>query len=225
MVATRAQKAKALTPKRMMAIKKIRAFRAKKKGLAPMFQRGKKSYKPGNVVREVSIGKTPWVGKKILMPYRKFKQHYSNTGEFQYGPEGNRRSRATETRLVSRRCRSKKECKAWAGDWDGKRYWKKYSKEKFYPRAAALERRKMYNKSEERGGLGFIISYREARFRRKRQLARQKAAANAAAKAAAAKSVASRTRASAARKRKRANVNQSAIVSGKRIRRPTQRFA
>ena len=218
MVTTRAQKAKALTPKRMMAVRKIRAFRAKKKGLAPMFRRGKKSYKPGNVVREVSIGKTPWVGKKILMPYRKFKRHYSNTGEFQYGPSGNRRSRATETRLVSRRCMSKKECKAWAGEWDGKRYYKKYSREKFYPRAAALERRKMYNKSEERGGLGFIISYREARFRRKRQLARQQAAANAAA-------VASRTRASAARKRKRANVNQSAIVSGKRIRRQTQRFA
>jgi hypothetical protein len=221
MVTTRAQKAKALTPKRMMAVRKIRAFRAKKKGLAPMFQRGKKSYKPGNVVREVSIGKTPWVGKKILMPYRKFKQHYSNTGEFQYGPSGNRRSRDTETRLVSRRCRSKKECKAWAGKWDGKRYYKKYSREKFYPRAAALERRKMYNKSEERGGLGFIISYREARFRRKRQLARQKAAANAAAKAA--KAVASRTR--AASKRKRANVDPSAIVGGKRIRRQTQRYA
>ena len=211
MVTTRAQKA--LTPKRMfarkVAAKKIqRRFRAGK-GLVPRFQRGKKSYKPGNVVREVSIGKTPWVGK-IGFPYRKYFEHKSNTGDFKYGPSGNVRRRATKTRLVSRRCRSKKECKAWAGEWDGKRTYKKYSREKFYPQAAALARRQNYNKAEPQG-LGFIISYRKALARRKRQLAdrRQQAARNAAVVA----------------KRKRANVNQSAILSGKRRRVQPQRFA
>ena len=214
MVTTRAQKAKALTPKRMIAVKKIRAFRAKKKGLAPMFRRGKKSYAEGNVVREVNIGKTPWVGKKILMPYRKFKEHKSNTGEFAYGPSNNVRSRNTITRLVSRRCRSKKECKAWAGEWDGKRYYKKYSREKFYPQAAALARRKKNNKAEPQG-FGFIVSYRKARALRKRQLTnrRQQAAANAAARAAEVR----------AAKRKRNGINQSAIISGKRRRIQTQR--
>lgn len=208
MVATRAQKAKALTPKRMIAVKKIRAFRAKKKGLVPMSQRGKKSYAEGNVVREVSIGKTPWVGKKILMPYRKYQEHKSNTGEFAYGPKDNVRRRATQTRLVSRRCQSKKECRAWAGEWDGKRYYKKYSRSTFYPNDAALERRKNYNKSINKGGLGFIISYRAALYRRKAGRARQQAARNAAAVAA---------------KRRRNGINQTAIVSGKRRRIQTQR--
>lgn len=232
MVTTRAQKA--VTPKkkfaRKVAAKKILRRLKAGKGLAPKFRRGKKSYEEGNVVKEIDFAKkTPWVGK-IGFPYRKFFEHKSNTGEFQYGPSYNVRNRATRTRLVSRRCKSKNECKEWAGEWDGKRYYKKYSKETFYPQAAALARRKRYNKAEERGGFGFIISYRKALARRKRQLAaqrlaaaRRRAAANAAARAAAARaSVAARTRAS---KRKRPNVNQSAVVSGKRIRRQPQRFA
>lgn len=222
MVTTRAQRQSPIKKfARKVAGKKIlRRLKARKKGgLAPMFRRGKKSYAEGNVVKEIDFAKkTPWVGK-IGFPYRKYFEHKSNTGGFAYGPSNNVRSRNTITRLVSRRCESKNECKQWAGEWDGKRYYKKYSREKFYPQAAALARRKKYNKAEPQG-LGFIKSYRKAVARRKRELAnrRRQAAANAEARAAAA-------RAAAARKRKRANVNQSAIVSGKRIRRQTQRFA
>lgn len=191
MVTTRAQKGKALG----------------NKGLAPMSRRGKKSYAEGNVLKEINIGKTPWVGKKFNMPYRKYKEHKSNTGEFAYGPSYNVRSRATKTRLVSRRCKSKKECKAWAGEWDKKRHYKKYSRSKFYPKDAALARRKKYNKSEERGGFGFIVSYRKALALQKARRVRQRAALNAAAVA----------------KRKRNGINQSAIISGKRRRIQTQR--
>jgi hypothetical protein len=190
MVTTRAQKAKALG----------------NKGLAPMSRRGKKSYAKGNVLKEINIGKTPWVGKRFNMPYRKYQEHKSNTGEFAYGPKDNVRRRATQTRLVSRRCQSKKECRAWAGEWDKKRHYKKYSRSKFYPKDAALARRKNYNKSINKGGLGFIISYRAALYRRKAQTRLQAAARNAAAVA----------------KRRRTGINQTAIISGKRRRIQTQ---
>ncbi len=181
------------------------------RGLRPMphNKRGKKSYKAGNILKEVSIGNTPWVGKRIGMPYRKYREVTSGpTGTSRYGPSTNRRPRPVQTtRLVSRRCQSIKECKGMASNYGGKMTYIKYGKKKFYRNSAALQARKNYNKAESRGGLGFIKSYRAAK---KRAAAmdggRRAAAANA-----------------AARKRKRNNINESRIITGKRARIATKR--
>ena len=181
------------------------------RGLRPMphNKRGKKSYKAGNILKELSIGNTPWVGKRIGMPYRKYRSVTSGpTGNSRYGPITNRRPRpAQTTRLVSRRCQSIKECKGMASNYGGKMTYIKYGKKKFYRKSAALKARKNYNKAESRGGLGFIQSYRAAK---KRAAAmdggRRAAAANA-----------------AARKRKRNNINESRIITGKRARIATKR--
>lgn len=186
------------------------------RGLRPMphNKRGKKSYKAGNILKEVSIGNTPWVGKRISMPYRQYRSVTSGpTGNAKYGPTGPKRMiRTRTTRLVSRRCQSKKQCKDLAGKYGGKMTYIKYAKKKFYREPAALEARKDYNKAESRGGRGFIQSYRKAMKAAKTSPAspvrtRRSAAANA-------------LRRSVAVKRKRNNgMNKSLIISGKRTRR------
>lgn len=196
-------------------------------------KRGKKSYKAGNILKELSIGKTSWVGAKIKMPYRQYSAVTSGpTGQIAYGPSGNRRRRTSTTRLVSRRCESKNECKDWAGKYGGKMTYIKYRKKKFYKNNAALDTRKTYNKAEP-NGLGFIQSYRQARAnyqkaqnvrnsptrQRQMRLARRSAAKNAAAAR-----LSMRTRGSApTKKRKRNNVDPSAIIYGKRKRMQTVR--
>ena len=180
------------------------------RGLRPMphHKRGKKSYKAGNILKELSIGNTPWVGKRIGMPYRKYRSVTSGpTGQVKYGPITNRRERSAQTtRLVSRRCQSIKECKGMASKYGGKMTYIKYGKKKFYRKSAALKARKNYNKAESLGGLGFIQSYRAAKKSAAMDGGRRAAAANA-----------------AARKRKRNNINESRIITGKRARIATKR--
>lgn len=198
-------------------------------------KRGKKSYKAGNILKEISIGKTSWVGAKVKMPYRQYRAVTSGpTGQIAYGPKGpGRRVRTSTTRLVSRRCESKKECKDWAGKYGGKMTYIKYRKKKFYKNNAALDTRKTYNKAEP-NGRGFIQSYRQARANyaqngqntptRQREM---RAARRSAAKNAVAARQSMRLRGSAptkpTKKRKRTNVDPSAIVYGKRKRMQTVR--
>jgi hypothetical protein len=185
------------------------------RGLRPMphHKRGKKSYKAGNILKELSIGNTPWVGKRISMPYRQYRSVTSGpTGQAKYGPTDKRMIRTRTTRMVSRRCQSKKQCKDWADKYGGKMTYIKYAKKKFYRNSTALAARKDYNKAESRGGRGFIQSYRKAMKAAKTRPAspavtRRSAAANA-------------LRRSVAVKRKRNNgMNKSLIISGKRTRR------
>lgn len=198
-------------------------------------KRGKKSYKAGNILKEISIGKTSWVGAKVKMPYRQYRAVTSGpTGQIAYGPKGpGRRVRTSTTRLVSRRCESKKECKDWAGKYGGKMTYIKYRKKKFYKNNAALDTRKTYNKAEP-NGRGFIQSYRQARANYaqngqnvRNALARQRqmrAARRSAAKNAVATRQSMRIRGSSpTKKRKRTNVDPSAIVYGKRKRMQTVR--
>ena len=198
-------------------------------------KRGKKSYKAGNILKEISIGKTDWVGAKVKMPYRQYRAVTSGpTGQIAYGPKGNRKERNSTTRLVSRRCESKNECKDWAGKYGGKMTYIKYRKKKFYKNNAALDTRKTYNKAEP-NGRGFIQSYRQARAnyqkaqngqnsptrQRQMRLARRSAAKNAAATR-----LSMRTRGSSPTKptkKRRLNVDPSAIVYGKRKRMKTVR--
>lgn len=198
-------------------------------------KRGKKSYKAGNILKEISIGKTSWVGAREGMPYRQYRAVTSGpTGEIAYGPSGNRKKRTSTTRLVSRRCESKTECKDWAGKYGGKMTYIKYRKKKFYKNNAALDTRKTYNKAEP-NGRGFIQSYRKARAnyqkaqngqnsptrQREMRLARRSAAKNAATR------LSMRIRGSSptkpTKKRRRNNVDPSAIVYGKRKRMQTVR--
>ena len=197
-------------------------------------KRGKKSYKAGNILKELFPGNTDWVGAKIKMPYRQYRAVTSGpTGQIAYGPKGpGRRVRTSTTRLVSRRCESKNECKDWAGKYGGKMTYIKYRKKKFYKNNAALDTRKTYNKAEQ-NGLGFIQSYRQARAnyqkaqngqnsptrQRQMRLARRSAAKNAAAAR-----LLMRTRGrDSTKKRKRNNMDPSAIIYGKRKRVQTVR--
>ena len=108
----------------------------------------------------------------------------------------------------------------------------KYRKKKFYKNNAALDTRKTYNKAEP-NGLGFIQSYRQARAnyqkaqngqnsptrQRQMRLARRSAAKNAAAAR-----LLMRTRGrDSTKKRKRNNMDPSAIIYGKRKRVQTVR--
>ena len=196
------------------AAKKPR-LKLKARAYRPIYHtmRGKKSYKAGNILKELAIGKTSWVGAKKGMPYRRYRYVTSGpTGQIEYGPKNNRRDRPSTTRLVSRRCQSKKQCKDWADKYGGKMTYIKYAKKKFYRNSTALAARKDYNKAESRGGRGFIQSYRKAMKAAKTRPAspavtRRSAAANA-------------LRRSVAVKRKRNNgMNKSLIISGKRTRR------
>jgi hypothetical protein len=201
------------------AAKKPR-LKLKARAYRPIYHtmRGKKSYKAGNILKELAIGKTSWVGAREGMPYRRYRYVTSGpTGQAKYGPTGPKRMiRTRTTRLVSRRCQSKKQCKDWAGKYGGKMTYIKYAKKKFYREPAALEARKDYNKAESRGGRGFIQSYRKAMKAAKTSPAspvrtRRSAAANA-------------LRRSVAVKRKRNNgMNKSLIISGPRKRIQTKR--
>ena len=187
--------------------KAFRGAMARRKLPMPHHKRGKKSYEAGNILKEVSIGNTPWVGARIKMPYRKYRSVTSGpTGTSRYGPSTKRIPRTSTTRLVSRRCQSIKECKGMASNYGGKMTYIKYGKKKFYRNPAALAARKKYNKAEPLGGLGFIKSYRAAKKSAALDGGRRAAAANA-----------------ASRKRKRNNINQSRIISGKRVRIATKR--
>lgn len=226
----------AVTRRQAAAAKKPR-LKLKARAYRPIYHtmRGKKSYKAGNILKELAIGKTSWVGAKKGMPYRRYRYVTSGpTGQIEYGPKNNRRDRPSTTRLVSRRCESENECKDWAGKYGGKMTYIKYRKKKFYKNNAALDTRKTYNKAEP-NGRGFIQSYRQARANyqkaqngqnsptRQRQL---RASRRSAAKNAAATRLSMRTRGSSPTKptkKRRLNVDPSAIVYGKRKRMKTVR--
>ena len=193
-------------------------------------KRGKKSYKAGNILKELSIGKTSWVGAREKMPYRQYRAVTSGpTGQIKYGPKTNRRERPSTTRLVSRRCESKKECKDWAGKYGGKMTYIKYRKKKFYKNSNKLDTRKTYNKAEP-NGLGFIQSYRKARanYAQKAQNGQNALARERQMRAAAKNAVLRRSMrirgSSPTKKRKRTNnMDPSALISGKRKRMQTVR--
>ena len=203
------------------------------RGLRPIShtKRGKKSYKAGNILKELSIGKTSWVGAKQGMPYRRYRAVTSGpTGQIKYGPKTNRRERPSTTRLVSRRCESKNECKDWAGKYGGKMTYIKYRKKKFYKNSNKLDTRKTYNKAEPNGGLGFIKSYRKARakYAQNAQNARNALARERQMRAAAKNAVLRRSMrirgSSPTKKRKRTNnMDPAMIISGKRKRMQTVR--
>jgi len=202
------------------AAKKPR-LKLKARAYRPIYHtmRGKKSYKAGNILKELAIGKTSWVGAKKGMPYRRYRYVTSGpTGQIEYGPKNNRRDRPSTTRLVSRRCESENECKDWAGKYGGKMTYIKYGKKKFYKNSYALDTRKTYNKAEP-NGLGFIKSYRKARAKYAQEQQRRASRRSAAKNAVQRRSI----RLQGSKKRKRTNVDPKMIISGPRKRVQTKR--
>jgi hypothetical protein len=202
------------------AAKKPR-LKLKARAYRPIYHtmRGKKSYKAGNILKELAIGKTSWVGAKKGMPYRRYRYVTSGpTGQIEYGPKNNRRDRPSTTRLVSRRCESENECKDWAGKYGGKMTYIKYGKKKFYKNSYALDTRKTYNKAEP-NGLGFIKSYRKARAKYAQEQQRRASRRSAAKNAVQRRSI----RLQGSKKRKRTNVDPGMIISGPRKRIQTKR--
>lgn len=219
--------------RRQAAVAKKPRLKLKARAYRPIYHtmRGKKSYKAGNILKELAIGKTSWVGAKKGMPYRRYRYVTSGpTGQIEYGPKNNRRDRPSTTRLVSRRCESENECKDWAGKYGGKMTYIKYGKKKFYKNSYALDTRKTYNKAEP-SGLGFIQSYRKARAKYAQQQQRRAAAQNAVrrrsirlqGKSPPKNATKSSPRLQGSKKRKRTNVDPKMIISGPRKRVQTKR--